>query len=104
MTDIEMTKLTAEAIGFHVATGTGEQVWCHKCWPDPHDNKGIFLFDPLHDNAQAMALVKKFKLNIGQLSNACQVFTPLDAGHIYQADSADLNRAIVECVAKIAKG
>jgi hypothetical protein len=59
-------------------------------------------YNPLHDDAQAMALVKRFKLNIAQLSgDQCQVFSPLDAGHILQADSKDLNRAVCECVAKL---
>ena len=92
MTDIDMTRLAAEAMGTRVEqyglearnADSGEPYW------------------PLHDDAQAMALVKRFKLNIGQLSGgAIQVFTAFDAGHIYQSDGTDLNRAIVECVAKL---
>jgi hypothetical protein len=65
------------------------------------------LYDPLHDDAQAMALVKKFGLDIGEFS------APIGRGDWGVSRSAlgwsvdwsgrnsNLNRAIVECVAKM---
>jgi len=56
-------------------------------------------YDPLHDDAQAMALVKKLRLSVE--------YQGVPSGfnwHVMSAmvsSSADLNRAIVECVAKM---
>ena len=74
MTDLEMTRLCAEAMGFKpVSTTTGETaVLCAAMGGLKHD----FYFDPLHNDAQLMALVKKFPI-------------------------LDLNRAMVERVAKM---
>ena len=116
MNDLEMTRLCAEAVGLHPCEGWQEQgsqstcVWCHKEWPDPNDDRDIIPFAPLNDDAQAMALVKKFELE------QCRSFIEVDREegltwsvqphHITKyngmyAENADLNRAIVECVAKM---
>ena len=97
MTDLEMTRLCAEAMKLRneyrsklgglfvfVTDEYGEQ-WSH--------------YDPLHDDAQAMALVKKFEL---QLSSGA--FHPMKWTvwrEFKSAESVNLNRAIVECVAKM---
>ena len=80
MTDLEMTELCAEAMGV------------------PLMGSNVPLWNPLHDDAQAMALVKKFALDIvcagqWQVSRSRRGDTT--------AVNADLNRAIVECVAKM---
>jgi hypothetical protein len=78
MTDLEMTKLCAEAMGVdEVEVGSGRSYW------------------PLTEDAQAMALVKKFMLN--------HLFRYRDnSGEFLEAVRyTDLNRAIVECVAKM---
>lgn len=59
------------------------------------------IYDPLKDDAQAMALVKKFNFWIqprNRLDGEWFVASNLDG---FQEDcvNADLNRAIVECVA-----
>jgi hypothetical protein len=83
--DLEMTKLCAQAMGW-VKTEKGDD------------------FDPLHDDAQAMALVKKFELTIIRLYSQDDptwlVSTP---GWVnkFESKHSDLNRAIVECVAKM---
>jgi len=88
MTDLEMTKLCARAISKDAL----------------EIERSLFLYNPLHDDAQAMALVKKFNIRLQE---------PLERGQesfwtvwIYgtggsKAKNADLNRAIVECVAKM---
>src|SRR5258705_338624 len=69
-------------------------------------------FDPLHDDAQAMALVKKFDLCIMrrgslQLSgsfkpSAYQVSQYIDGNtDNFVVTATDLNRAICECVVKM---
>ena len=97
MTDLEITKACAEAMGLAVeqrssdfaggnywALGSGEE------------------YDPLHDDAQAMALVKIFGLHIytvmGDRPYSWVVHTacgPTESGR----QSENLNRAICECVA-----
>ena len=101
MTDLEITKLCAEAMGFE--------------W-NPHRLEArvpIFIegtdkvfrrrwkpYDPLEDDAQAMALVKRFQLNIG--TPFPRVWIPRDDGELAFVGMADdLNRAICECVAKM---
>lgn len=92
MTDLELTKICAEAMGYTQITGS------------PIRDEDGKSYRPLHDDAQAMALVKKFNLSCigpveeypdwiagpnGMESNNC------DANH------SNLNRAICECVAKM---
>ena len=116
LTDLEITKACAEV----------SEVWkiAHEWYPTmtldatfkgiEERNGQIYLipnnafrqeprhYDPLHDDAQAMALVKKFKLNIGQLSSGyAKVFTGFLSEGFSQAESKNLNRAICECVAHL---
>ena len=98
MDDLEITKLCAEAMGFKVERDM--QTCCH-CSSD--DGRAVFFYDPLHDDAQAMALVKEFKIGIdcgrdgGDMSAASLVVN----GVMYVRHAEDLNRAICECVAKM---
>ena len=100
MTDLEMTRLCAEAMGLDV-------------WLEPH--RGTIMryhywkdnvaeqYSPLHDDAQAMALVKKFQLNLGfNKEDEDWVVESIDEGKEWCIGIRhDLNRAIVECVAKM---
>lgn len=58
----------------------------------------VDLYDPLRDDAQAMALVKRFELNIGPIHDGWQV-SDYDGSN--ETENKDLNRAICECVAKM---
>ena len=96
MTDLEMTRLCAEAMRIKhitIADGVYPKGWAQN------------QYDPLHDDAQAMALVKKFELNIGpdvQGDPAEEGWQVDDyTGDEFTAFNANLNRAICECVAKI---
>jgi hypothetical protein len=97
MTDLEMTKLCAEAMGFP----------CFKNdlgrWVEANVMGSVY--DPLHDDAQAMALVKRFCLDIECYARE-PVWTVLfDDNERYSKvrECTDLNRAIVECVANMQK-
>jgi hypothetical protein len=106
MTDLEAIKLCAKAMGGRYDThpdGIGRFI------PSTaHPLQNIFAFDrydPLHDDAQAMALVKRFRLRINSLTEALWCVEtdpreddPKDYVH------ADLNRAIVYCVATLREG
>ena len=95
MTDLEITRLCAEAMG------------C--AWKQTQD--GVFVdsfteYDPLHDDAQAMAMVKKLNICVwGTESGWWRVVGNWRAmsGALQEPDAAgkDLNRAICECVAKM---
>ena len=99
MTDLEMVKWCAEAMEMDFIA-TEKHVMFRL--PGSMELHSAYYW-PLQVDAQAMALIKRFRLNIEQLSAGCKVFTG-DMRH--EADSHDLNRAIVECTAKMqaAKG
>lgn len=95
MTDLEITELCAEAMGYSLwraSQGTlaeslkdGGIVW---------DN-----WNPLHDDAQAMMLVKAMHLGIGFGTTRWYVHS--HNGKIEAVVEEDLNRAICESVAKM---
>lgn len=111
--DLELTRLCAEAMGMEIVRADERGVICDPPKiPEtselarllnaaPRNIYSVISYDPLRDDKQAMALVKRFKLNIGQLEAGAKVFTGFQKMPFVEADSTDLNRAIVECVAKI---
>jgi hypothetical protein len=113
MTDLEMTKLCAEAMGIEYRESTTKYGQPIKLMiPNPY-GEGSWTYDPLdadHD-AQAMALVKRFGLIVEpygvpltKLSVPSKWFVQAWHNKSIQwmgVEDADLNRAIVECVAKM---
>ena len=91
MTDIEMTMLCALAIGWDAFIDGDRVLYKKTSYPEFLD------YDPLHDDAHAMALVKKFNLGIVFFSDA--MWSVNDRHNVSQSSS--LNRAICECVAKM---
>lgn len=118
MTDLEATRLCAVAMGWKHLGAVGvpyvpyhtpdDAFWClsggNDWWLDPEGYRicgpcqGIP--DPLHDDAQAMALVKRLRLDVQSLKEVQWLVScpKRDALAEYVKD-ADLNRAIVYCVA-----
>lgn len=106
MRDLDITRLCAEAMGWKLEEYTkgfrcrDADGFVAAVIPD----KGIATFsnryDPLHDDAQAMALVKKLGLDIHFRAdmNGWYVGGRLHEGLFIHAD---LNRAICQCVAEI---
>ena|SRR3990167_1757554 len=94
MTDLEMTRLCAEEMG----------VW--HCPDTDTDFVGkpiqavLSMYDPLHDDAQAMALVKKFEMSIRKFGSTGGWQAWINWSEPLSF-SNDLNYAIVECVAKM---
>lgn len=76
MTDEEITRRCAEEMG----------------WNDKAKRYGMKI-DPLHNDAQAMALLKKF-------FNRNEMIAMLETEHGF-VDGQDLNRCICECVARL---
>ena len=97
MTDLEITKLCA------VAMGLDTKVAIPTIIPLVSGLRGsaCYAYCPLHDDAQAMALVKKFYLKLGPRTDNSWCVRDKSNSGVIQADSYDLNRAICECVAKM---
>ena len=98
MTDLEMTKLCAEAMGYYLMRPSASDHAWHTAEQD--------YYDPLHNDAQAMALVKMLRpanLSYNIFAGRWSVHTLRDneTGARFESFDADLNRAIVECVAKM---
>ena len=89
MTDLEITKLCAEAMGIAWDKGC-PNIMCAEC------DEYAIPYDPLHDDAQAMALMKKFPGACLDEFDLYVIMRGMDA-------PMDLNRAICECVAKMQK-
>ena len=91
MTDLEMTRLCAKAIGWS------------DIGPEYNSAGHNLTYDPFHDDAQAMALVKKFNLWIRCDRGSWSVCNADNELEIYDRRGSwfrnDLNRAIVEWAA-----
>ena len=121
MTDLEITRLCAEAMGWKFwwskhnhwnADGPEGQHWGGQQWypfernsgqpvPKPEPAEGFYEFDPLHDDAQAMALLRKMGLWIEPPEEPIKYWTVVGRGQDNIHHNTDLNRAICECVAQM---
>lgn len=96
-----MIKLCAQAMGLHF----GDLPYQRNVAAD-YDGPRV-TYDPLHNDEPAMALVKKFGLTIDPQEDAppytWRVVVANDGDWDDQifSQGPDLNRAIVECVAKL---
>jgi|SRR3990172_8165075 len=111
MTDLELTRLCAEAMGItgHPVIESCE-MWTPEGWEKNKDSLVTHsgpdqIYNPLHDDAQAMALVKKHNIDFcwkldGEWCAGID-FLDEDGEGPPQVHNADLNRAIVECVAQM---
>lgn len=108
MSDLEMVRKCAEAMGWTVKP-TNDGSGRFKVYEGEQPIMGLgagwimSIYNPLTDDAQAMALVRRFKLRIawhygGNVVRAIYAHPSPVISSQYQAD---LNRAIVECVAKM---
>lgn len=104
MTDLELTKLCAGAMGFKLPRA-GNDWWSGEFI----DGGREVIYDPLHNDDQALKLVKNRALGIWihrlthrnppewYVSNGeKEVFGPT-----FEVTNIDLNRAICECMAKM---
>ena len=91
LSDLEITKLCAAAMDIELRQ-IGNDLWtaADEC----------VLYDPLHYDEQAMALVKKFKLIIEWETTWWVTECESGVKDAVGAHNDNLNRAICECVAK----
>ena len=94
MSDLEITRQCAEAIGLATV-------------PPPKGYENLIIvagtampYNPLRDDAQAMALVKRFGLDIQRYDGWCVRKSDGHGGGEWYCED-DLNRAIVEYVSKM---
>ena len=105
MTDLEMTRLCAEAMGWTCRDVQGEYGIGNDRFYRVYDgDEPIYgigsgwitsKWRPLHDDAQAMALVKKFPWQ------AFMALTDLGYGKSWSPLGNEFNRSVVECAAKM---
>ena len=106
MTDLEITKLCAEAMGIAI-----REVSQNK--PEATLRIGGVNYWPLKNDVQVMAMVKKFNINLTcpffeksayPVSWHAAMFVPMyEPQSQYFSINYDLNRAICECVANMQK-
>jgi hypothetical protein len=102
MTDLEMTKLCAEAMEEPPTLPGVSSIWGVSITYVPENKTDVWIRDsyrPLHDDAQAMALVKKFQPDIEAPFEGQPNWVVVHEDG--SGASPDLNRAICECVAKM---
>ena len=104
MTDLEITKACAEAMGYQ------RIAHCQLARPGIEPDKvsvsktGTSMdeqYAPLHDDAQAMALVKKFELRIGRTVMGDRWYVDDNPYGDYACVDENLNRAICERIVKM---
>ena len=104
MTDLEITRWCAEAMDFPEDESATRIILYREeghIWTRHEADAIGKMYHPLHDDAQAMALVKNFQLSVGYNEGWAarrDDWKGLVAGSFH---SPDLNRAICECVAKM---
>ncbi|MGP1677898.1 MAG: hypothetical protein ACTS6J_12160 [Burkholderiales bacterium] len=97
MADLEIMRLCAEAMGVTCRQDSDRYGQFIRIVNHAGDLNGG-AYDPLHDDAQAMALVKKLRLTIELAHEGWWVCGPEQK---HEAQGNNLNRAICECVAKM---
>ena len=102
MTDLEITRLCAEAMRFEpvcsmIQPKSDKQP---KYWKIGRREFPMSSYKPLHDDAQVMALMKKFPLQtILALSDHLDRYPLEDAPE----RAAEINRVVCECIANMEK-
>ena len=104
MNDIEITRLCAEAMGYDEYSEHIDAEGRWEIYLERDAGIGTRIYWPLNDDAQAMALVKKFGLHLGREDIGdwiVEMFSWKRGLWMEVAHSKNLNRAICECVAKM---
>ena len=102
MTDLEITRLCADAMGINGLTEKRNRLVWERAREESHAR--LRSYEPIYNDAQAMALVKRFRLFITHDETEFWVewAGPIGGdGKVSWRADPDLNRAICECVAKM---
>jgi len=101
MTDLELTRLCAAAMGLsYEEFGAGDKAELMiPRWPTATAH--VMRYDPLHDDAQVMALVKKLGLQISYYRTANKPdWRAVSNDGLHSVHHKNLNRAICVCAAE----
>ena len=108
LSDLEITRLCAEAVGLHQrkVTDGGTKFWIIPHHPDPQCAPSAIIYDPITNDAQAMALEWLLIEHSGALHfyRTYLLFVPFKderTSTFPYNDAAGKRRAICECVAKL---
>lgn len=105
MTDLEITKLCAESLGWKwIAAGPSRgSVWVAARYVFDGDVvEWDDNYDPLHDDGQCLALVKRLGLNVEWIPESAHIRARwLVSTRYVSAAETDLNRAVCSCVAQM---
>lgn len=99
--DLEIVKACARVMGLeqYCLNGTPQQCSDRSIYIVDSSDKGYRHYDPLYDDAQAMALMKKYRMDIQQFNDGeCHALTAYADGF---SNGHDLNRAICNCAASM---
>ena len=95
MTDLELTKACAEKMGFDYAIERSrfgiDAVYLRL----EGENGYYHLYEPIHNDAQMVAIVKKFGIKLEKFDGSGRWLAGAYSWN------TDLNRAVCECVAKL---
>ena len=101
MTDLEIHKRCAEAIGLKCYIDADGDV----CLEQEDINGDNLQYRPLYDNAQCLELIDRFGLRMSARNCLWTVIAGLTDNKTVKSSgkSTNLNRAVCECVANIAR-
>jgi len=103
MTDLELTVASALAMGYQISAPPKDQDFTLPLNVEYSPQK-FGLWNPIKDNGQALAIVKKLKLDIAYFMDSwvvVKVQGNYEGAKAGGGGHQDLNRAIVECAAKV---
>ena len=102
MTDLEITRLCAEAIGYECRYGQ-TPVHTTRILANMPGSISSFEYDPLNDSYQVMRLVQRFGVFLHRNVSDLQwdAIVGKDPETPFKARDMDVARAICECVAKM---
>ena len=106
MIDLEITRLCAEAMEDKPEVPGASSIWgVTKYFAGTLSGKTFTWvrpeYNPLHDDAQCMALVKKFEINCTCPQFSSEKGKWMAVLYPHTASDISLNRAVCECVAKM---
>jgi len=101
MTDLELTKACAEAMGYQWSAPRHEAQWLNSDNGVGGLRKRWKHYDPLHDKAQCFALIETFDMTITRVNSIDGYWRARawEGSLSYEADANSLNRAICTAVA-----
>lgn len=100
MSELDLIERCAKAMGFRTHRVSDKVFYC----PDEQTSIPKGIWNPLKDDFQAMAMVKKLGINFTAPTSDDKQWYAWTYRQGEIAEHASLNRALCECVAKLTTG